>query len=158
MHIIHSGWVKNLSTSTLAFDIAQFFPSPNHLLLSFILKKVEFNNCVVSFFTNYLVDRKTNYLWNNFTSPIFNINVRVGQRSALSSILTTFYLSLFLYILEKHLKNLNIPVSIISFIDDGLFISQSKSFHTSNYCLFYSYNVMSKLLKKIWSYSRIFQN
>jgi len=29
-HIIQTGWVKNLSTSTLAFDIAQFFPSLNH--------------------------------------------------------------------------------------------------------------------------------
>ena len=30
IHIIYSGWVKNLSTSTLAFDIAQSFPSLNH--------------------------------------------------------------------------------------------------------------------------------
>ena len=29
-HTIRAGWVKNLSTSTLAFDIAQFFPSLNH--------------------------------------------------------------------------------------------------------------------------------
>ena len=39
-------------------------------------------------------------------------------------------------------------MSIISFIDDGLFISQSKSFHTFNYHLFCSYNVMSNLLEK----------
>ena len=32
-------------------------------------------------------------------------------------------LSLFLYILENHLKNLKIPVSIIFFVDNGLFIS-----------------------------------
>ena len=29
-HIVRSGWVKNMSTCTLAFDIAQFFPSLNH--------------------------------------------------------------------------------------------------------------------------------
>ena len=29
-HIIHSGWVKGKTTSTLAFDISQFFPSLNH--------------------------------------------------------------------------------------------------------------------------------
>jgi len=29
-HIIHSGWSKNTSTSILAFDIVQFFPSLNH--------------------------------------------------------------------------------------------------------------------------------
>ena len=37
IHIIHSGWVKNISTSTLAFDIAQFFPSLNHHFLTYIL-------------------------------------------------------------------------------------------------------------------------
>ena len=147
-YIIHSGWIKNLLTSTLVFDIMQFFLSLNHYLLTLILKKAGFNNCVIFFFTNYLVGRKTNYLWNNFSSPTFDVNIGVGQDSALSPILLALYLSLFLYILEKQLKNLNILVSIISFIDDGLFISQSKSFYTSNSCLFCSYNVMTKLLEK----------
>jgi len=88
-----------------------------------IIHKVGLDIQVVNFFSNYLIDRKTNYLWNNFSSPIFNINVGVGQRSALSPILSALYLSLFLYILEKHLKNLKIPVSIISFVDNGLFVS-----------------------------------
>ena len=66
----------------------------------------------------------------------------------LSPILSTLYLLSFLYILEKYLKNLKIPVSIISFIDDDLFISQSKSLHISNSCLFCSYNIMTKLLEK----------
>jgi len=61
IHIIQSGWVKNLSTSTFAFDIAQFFPSLNHYLLTLILKKAGFTSCIVSFFANYLVGRKTNY-------------------------------------------------------------------------------------------------
>jgi len=66
----------------------------------------------------------------------------------LSPILSALYLSLFLYILEKCLKNLNIPISIISFVDNGLFISQSKSFYISNCCLFCNYNIMTKLLEK----------
>ena len=61
-HIICLGCIKNLLTSTLAFDIVQFFPSLNHRLLTLILKKAGFNNPVVSFFANYLVGRKTNYL------------------------------------------------------------------------------------------------
>ena len=60
-HIIRTGWVKNLSTSTLAFNIVQFFPLLNHQLLSLIMKKVGFDNRIVSFFMNYLVDRKMNY-------------------------------------------------------------------------------------------------
>ena len=147
-YIIHSGWVKNISTSTLAFDIAQFFPSLNHHLLMCILQKAGLNIHIVNFFSNYLINRKTNYFWNNFSSPIFDINIEVGQGSALSPILSALYLFYFLYIWENCLKNLNIPVSVISFIDDGLFISQNKLFDISNSCLFCSYNVMTKLLDK----------
>ena len=77
-YIIHTGWVKNLSTSTLTFDIAQFFPSLNHRLLSLIMRKAGFDNYIVFFFANYLMDRKTNYFWNNFMSPIFNVDIGVG--------------------------------------------------------------------------------
>jgi len=61
IHITRLGWAKNISTSTLAFDIAQFFPSLNHHLLTRILKKAGLGNCIVNFFANYLVGRKTNY-------------------------------------------------------------------------------------------------
>ena len=77
---------------------------------------------------------------------MFDVNVRVGQRSALFPILSTLYFSPLLYILENQLKNLKIPISILSFVDDGLFIAQNKSFDISNSHLFYSYNVLSKLL------------
>jgi len=60
-HIITSGWIKNMSMSTLAFNISQFFPSLNHQLLTLIIKKADFNNHVILFFVNYLVDRKMNY-------------------------------------------------------------------------------------------------
>jgi len=62
--------------------------------------------------------------------------------------LSTLYLSPLLYILEKCLKTLNIPVSLISFVDDDLFISQNKSIDISNLQLFCSYNVLLDLLKK----------
>ena len=85
-------------------------------------------------------------MWNDFSSPTFEVNVRVGQESALSPILSALYLTLFLYILEKQLKNLKIPISILSFVDDGLIITQNKSLDISNSYLFCSYNVLSKLL------------
>ena len=145
-YIVQSGWVKNKITSTLTIDISQFFPSLNHQLLTLILDKAGLNSKVISFFANYLIRRKTNYLWNDISSPIFKVNVGVGQGSALFPILSALYLSSFLYILEKCLKNLNIPVSIISFVNDGLIISQNKSIDVSNSQLFCSYNVLSKLL------------
>jgi len=79
---------------------------------------------------------------------MYEVNVGVGQGSALSPILSTLYLSSLLYILEKHLKILNIPVFLIFFVDNSLFISQNKSIDISNSQLFCSYNVLSGFLKK----------
>ena len=63
-------------------------------------------------------------------------------------ILSALYLSLFIYILENYLKNLKIPTSFISFVDDSLFISQSNLIDISNSCLYCSYNILINLLKK----------
>ena len=122
-HFIQLGWVKNNMTSTLAFNIAQFFLSLNHCMLPLILGKAEFNPKVVYFFSNYLVGRKTWYFWNKFSSSFFNIDIGVGQGSALSPILSALYLALVLHILEKCLKTLIIPVSILFFINDILIVA-----------------------------------
>jgi len=106
-HLIHAEWVKNCLTSTLVFDIAQFFLSLNHQLLPSILNKTSFNLRVSHFFGNYLVGRKTKYFWNNFSSSYFDINISVRQDFALSP---TFYLSLIFHVFEKRLKRLKIPV------------------------------------------------
>ena len=145
-HIVQSGWAKGRSTSSLAFDISQFFPSLNHNLLVLIFEKAGLNPKVMAFFVNYLIQRSINYLWNNLSSPMFDVNVRVGQGSVLSPILSSLYLSLLLYILEKRFKNLKIPISILSFVDDSLFIAQDKSLNIYNLHLFCSYNILSKLL------------
>ena len=100
-HIIRSGWSKGRSTSTLVFNISQFFPSLNHWLLVRILEKAGLCPKVTNFFANYLVQRSTKYLWNDLSSPSFEVNVGVGQGLALSPILSTLYLSLLLYIIEK---------------------------------------------------------
>ena len=147
-HIICLGWVKNLIISTLVFDIAQFFPSLNHQLFPLILNKTGLDCKISMFFKNYLVGRKTKYLWNKFISPPFNINIGIGQGSALSPILSALYLSPVFLSLENHLKILKIPISIISFVDDGLFISQNKSISHSNANLFCCYNIILSLLTK----------
>jgi len=100
------------------------------------------------FFCNYLVDRKTKYLWNNFSFSLFNVDVGVSQESALSPILSALYLALILHIFEKRLKNLKIPISILSFVDNGLLIAQNKSLTVSNSLLFCSYHIVLSLLKQ----------
>ena len=93
-----------VATTTLAFDIAQFFPSLNHQMFSLILGKASFNSKVLHFFSNYLVGRKTQFLWNNFVSPFFNTDVGVGQGSTLSPILSALYISPIFHIFEKRVK------------------------------------------------------
>ena len=132
--------------SMLAFNIAQLFSSLNYWLLSLILAKAGFDPKVSNFFNNYLVSRKTKHLWNSFSSPFYNVDVGVGQGLALSPILFTLYFSPIFYILENHLKNLKIPISILSFVDNGLFITQYKYISVSNVNLYYSYNVIYSLL------------
>ena len=49
---------------------------------------------------------------------------------------------------KKRIKNLNkeIPTDILSFVNDGLLISQEKSYSLSNSFLLCSYNIISKIL------------
>jgi len=131
-----SGWIKNLQTSILVFDIIQFFLLLNHQLIPLILDKVEFHPKVSLFFSNYLMGRKIHYLWNNFISSSFNVDVGVDQGSALSSILFTLFISPIFHIFEKRVKNLEILISFLLFVDDDLFIFQEKSLDKTNTNLF----------------------
>jgi len=100
-HFIHTSWVKNNMISTLAFNITQFFPSLNHQLLLLVFNKAGFDPKVSLFFRNYLVRRKTQYFWNNFSSSFCNVDVGVSQGLALSPILSALYIAPVLHILEK---------------------------------------------------------
>ena len=117
-------------------------------MLLLILDKARFDPKISCFFSNYLVDMKTKYFWNNFSSPFFDVNIGVSQDSAFLPILSALYLLSVFHILEKRLKNLKISISVISFVDDGLFISQNKFFHILNSNLFCSCCIMSLLLKQ----------
>ena len=76
------------------------------------------------------------------------MDIGVGQSSAPFPILSAFYILPVFYILENRLKFLKIPVSILSFVVDGLFIVQNKSLIVSNSILFCSYNIVFSILGK----------
>ena len=76
------------------------------------------------------------------------MDIGVGQGSALSPILFALYIALILHILEKHLKILKIPVSILSFVNNGLLVAQSKLLTISNSNLFCSYNIIFSILER----------
>ena len=134
--------------SMLVFNITQFFLSLNHQLIPLIFKKARFDLKISLFFSDYLVNRKTRYLWNSFTSSFFSVDVGIAQGSALSIILSTFFIILIFYIFEKRIKNLKISISFLLFVNDRLFISQERSFDNTNANLFYSYNIISSLLEQ----------
>jgi len=87
------------------------------------MNKASFNSKVSSFFSNYLVGRKTQYLWNSFILPFFNIDIDIEQGSTLFLILSTLYIFSIFHIFEKRAKIPKIPVSFILFVDNKLFIS-----------------------------------
>jgi len=122
-HLICVEYVINLMMNTLAFDIAQFFPLLNHCLLPLISDKVCFDSKISIFFQDYRVGRKMKYLWNNFSSPSFNVDIDVRQGSTLSPILSALYLSPIFDIFEKRLKDLKIPIYILSFVDNSFFVA-----------------------------------
>ena len=76
------------------------------------------------FFSDYLIDRKTQYSWNEFTSLFFATDIDIGQVLVLSLILFAFFIALIFYIFEKRIQNLKISVLFLLFVDDGHFISQ----------------------------------
>jgi len=117
-------------------------------MLLLILNKEDFHFKVFIFFSDYLVNRKTYYLLNSFSSPFFNADVGIDQGSILSLILSVLFIAPIFYIFKKRINNLKIPVLFLLFVDDGLFISQEKSFNKMNAHLFCSYNIISSLLEQ----------
>ena len=87
------------------------------------------------------------YVWNSFVLPFFKANIDVEWGFVLSPILSVIYIALIFHIFEKRTKSLlpPIPISTLFFVDDGLFISQEKSYEKSNTNLFYRYNIISSL-------------
>ena len=147
IYLIQVRWIRNLHTSTLAFNIMQLFPPLSHQILPMILNKAGFNTRISQFFSSYLINKQTQYVWNYFTLLSFYVDVSVGQVFTLSPILSALYIALFFYIFEKRTKNFSIPIpiSILSFVNDGLFVSYKKSYKKFNMNLYCSYSIISSL-------------
>ncbi|KAF7779125.1 hypothetical protein Agabi119p4_3470 [Agaricus bisporus var. burnettii] len=151
-HHVRTAWAKKKVTSVLAFDVAQFFPSLNHNVLSKIFKHFGFSASVVSFFSDYLVGRKTQYSIDNITSPLFDSNVGVGQGSALSPILSALYIAPCFHLLHKWVKDeedrIHFPlISFLSFVDDGLLVATGNCRMDTHDTLKEAYAQMTSIFK-----------
>jgi len=144
--LTHLVRAKSLKTSIIAFDIAQFFPSLNHSMLTSILSYFGFANCIVDFFSNYLIGKSTQYSWNSFLSGVYDTNVGMRQGSALFPILPALYIAPLIRICEHRAQSLNLDTCIISFVDDGFLISQEKTYNKTLPELYSSYRVVTDLM------------
>jgi len=92
-------------------------------MLTSILSHFGFANCIVDFFSDYLVGRSTQYSWNSFLFGACNTDVGMGQGSALSPILSALYITSLIHIFEHRAQALNLNTCILSLIDNSLLIS-----------------------------------
>jgi len=92
-------------------------------MLTSILSHFGFANCIVDFFSDYLVGKSTQYSWNSFLSGACDTDVGVGQGFALSPILSALYIAPLICIFEHRAQALNLNTCILSFVDDSLLIS-----------------------------------
>jgi len=118
--LVRSGWAKGLKTSVVAFDIAQFFSSLNLSMLTAVLWYSGFADCLVDFFSDYLVGRSTQYVWNSLLSHAYDADVGMGQGSTLSPILSALYIVPLLHLFECQAQALNLDTSTLSYVDDGV--------------------------------------
>ena len=112
-------------------------------MLTSILSHFGFANCIVDFFSNYLVGRSTQ---NSFFSRAYDTNVCMGQDFVLSPILSVLYIAPLIHIFEHRAQALNLDTCILSFVDDGLLISQGKTYNKTLPELYSSYRVVTDLM------------
>ncbi|CAA7269302.1 unnamed protein product [Cyclocybe aegerita] len=139
-HLVQAGWVKGLQTSALAFDIAQFFPSINHEMFMAVLRKQGFSPVLVEFFASYLVGRSTVYCWNTFQSDSQSADVGVGQGSALSPVISGLFIAPVMKLFYVKAAPLN--TTLLSFVDDGTILAQSKQLDDNNVGLHKAYKII----------------
>jgi len=73
-------------------------------MLTSILRHFGFADCIVDFFSDYLVGRFTQYSWNSFLSGACDTDVGMEQGSVLSPILSALYIAPLFAFLNIELK------------------------------------------------------
>jgi len=98
------------------------------------LKKASLNPNIINFFNSYHANQSTSCSWNSFSSPSLQYHVSVGQGLALFPIISVIYMAPIIKTFKKRIKNLKEKIStdILFFVDNGLVISQKKSYDLSS--------------------------
>jgi len=95
---------------------------------------------VVNFFASYLIGRSMLDTWNTFVSDLRVADVRVGQGSALSPVLSALFIAPIMKLFK--LWAIRLRATLLSYVDDGTAIVQSKSFDDNNMVLKQAYAIL----------------
>ena len=129
----------------VTFNLTQYFSSLQHRVIITLLKCMGFATQVCDFFVDYLVRHLTQYAWKGELSLLFETSVGVGQGSALSPILSALYLALVLW-----QAALDVPeAALMSYINDGTIIMQSKMWAANVTKLLSTYSVVFELTQSL---------
>ncbi|CAA7259603.1 unnamed protein product [Cyclocybe aegerita] len=114
---------------------SRVFPSINHDMFMAVLHKQGFSPILVEFFASYLVGRSTVYCWNTFQSDSRSADVGIGQGSALLPVISGLFIALVMKLF--YIKAVPLNTMLLSFVDDGTILAQSKQLHNNNTKLFH---------------------
>ncbi|CAA7267356.1 unnamed protein product [Cyclocybe aegerita] len=117
-----------------------FFLSINHEMFMAVLCKQGFSPILVDFFASYLVGCSTVYCWNTFQSNSRSADVGVKQGSALSPVISGLFIApvMKLFYIKAALLN----TTLLSFVDDGTILAQSKQLDDNNVGLCKAYKII----------------
>ena len=115
-------------------------------MLTAILRYSGFADCLVDFFSDYLIGRSTQYAWNSFLSHACDADVGMRQGFALSPILSALYIVPLLHFFEHRAQALNLDTFTLSYVDNGLLVSQGRMYNKTLPELTSSYSIVSDLI------------
>ena len=81
------GW----HTSVCAVDVAQFFPSLSHDVMTRILERLGFSQTLTTLIKSYFTGRVTSYKWDSAVSKKYDFSLGTPQGDCLSPILSALY-------------------------------------------------------------------
>ncbi|KAF8675303.1 hypothetical protein AX14_005146, partial [Amanita brunnescens Koide BX004] len=120
------GW----HTSVCAVDVAQFFPSLSHDVMTRILERLGFSQTLTTLIKSYFTGRVTSYKWDSAVSKKYDFSLGTPQGDCLSPILSALYISV---AIRKVFPETMPPASTrcLFFVDDGALITASPSLQTN---------------------------
>ena len=118
------GSADNATGAVCAVDVAQFFPSLSHAVMTRILERLGFSQTLIALIKSYFTGRVTSYKWDSAVSRKYDFSLGTPQGDCLSPILSALYIST---AIRKIFPETMPPASTrcLFFVDDSALITAS---------------------------------